>query len=1080
MKTFDVLDPNLDVRGCFFLEASAGTGKTFAIEHLICRLLLEGKSAIDQFLVVTFTRAATRELKQRIRNNLQKALSCLEKGDKDSLAYLQNVERETARSRLEAAIIRFEEAHVFTIHGFCQKMLADFPLEAQGAFGGEIGEYIAEKRRAIDEFLRGEIDDSYSGSQIDRLIRLCRGDIQTVKKRLLDTDDHMVKQIISWPESLDRLEKEFCEIGKTKEIDLSAMISDFTLLAPLYKKIKVEEHIAQVELLYEVLQSGSRALLEKLIDEKDLFLELWNEGNRKKRSKPPEENFLVDPSLFDELHDRIWPLLKPLRDPQQIFDRLAADFTQFWQERKQEKDLTTSDDFLQGMKRALGNRSFCRVVREKFKALIVDEFQDTDPLQWKIFQTLFFEPEPIAFIALVGDPKQSIYAFRSADIYTYLDAAKTVGSKQYLRTNFRSQVHLVNALNLLFSENPHWLSLPQAESSLPYHPVDAADQSVVPPFDDGRGSVHFFVAQTEIGRERKWPPTSVENDLFFPYIAQEIKDLIEKKGKGLDDFAILVKDRYQAERVFLYLQKQGFAATLRRAENLTQSELFSAFEHLFSAVVDPRGKAIHLLTTGPFLLWDQEKLLNAQENGELLEVKAALQNLGEVLEKHGLAVFLSTFFQMKFLGNTPLEILTIDRELSSYEDAMQIAELLLSSLGEGPVSAKKVFLFLRRLKHLSVEEEPLLRPRPSLEKTAIQIMTLHMSKGLEFPVVFALGVASRHMPIEQSPEVLAELDAEKMRQLYVALTRSAQRVYIPFFFSKEGRSPKLGEAAPIELFFHNTMGQDSFSSEEFVTHIQTLSQRADIGITLLEEKLSAPIFEKNEEKKPLLAPSSFHPHFTRVEVLSFTKLQLEKDAIEEPDREIEPTSSLSAGSETGIFLHKLLEQIFAQGLYRASKTEKRKALIDEFCRETPFEEQQTLIEQIVEKTLTHPIEDEQETFTLQEINSVLTEHEFAFSSGNDIVQGVIDLIAIYNGKVFLFDWKSNELGMGNYTLEGVEQSMHTHDYFLQAQIYYEALYSYFSALGLPFSFGKMVYVYLRAPFFYSFVPERYRQIQEIS
>ena len=172
MKIFNVLDPDLPIKGCYFLEASAGTGKTFAIEHLVARLIAEGVATIEQILVMTFTRAATRELKIRIQNRLRQTLL--------------SIEKEKAL-RVEKALLSFEQANIATIHGFCQRLLTQFPLESGAPVGGELGEWAEEIRQAVDQFLREELDHRYSGAPVGAASPLVSWRYRTAKKRLIDT-----------------------------------------------------------------------------------------------------------------------------------------------------------------------------------------------------------------------------------------------------------------------------------------------------------------------------------------------------------------------------------------------------------------------------------------------------------------------------------------------------------------------------------------------------------------------------------------------------------------------------------------------------------------------------------------------------------------------------------------------------------------------------------------------------------------------------------------------------------------------------------------------------------------------------
>ena len=189
----------------------------------------------------------------------------------------------------------------------------------------------------------------------------------------------------------------------------------------------------------------------------------------------------------------------------------------------------------------------------------------------------------------MGDPKQSIYRFRGADVYTYLRAAEHVKESASLNTNFRAQKALVHALNTLFSQaaNGKWLPLPSQEKFLSFVPVQSPEGREESKLKDGKGSIHFFLAQGEQGRERNFPTRKMEEAFFLPFIAQEIQRLMSEEGFSFRSFAILIKDRFQGERVEIYLKQLGIPSASSRGRNLFDSKGFAVMQHLLEAQSDP-------------------------------------------------------------------------------------------------------------------------------------------------------------------------------------------------------------------------------------------------------------------------------------------------------------------------------------------------------------------------------------------------------------------------------------------------------------------------------------------------------------
>ena len=995
MNTFDILSQETSILGNWFLQASAGTGKTFTIEHLFVRLILESDLPLDQILVVTFTRAAARELKMRIRLNLEKVLQ-----EPQAFPYLKNC---VSKDKIQEALLAFDQAQIFTIHGFCQKMLQEYAFEAGIGLKTEPWTLEEERREALSFFRKAMA--KYSHSQRNILLKKFRNDIGSLIKNLLK-ETLSLKILESFEVSLQKVN------GLFQTMPYFPLAHIFEQEVIHYKKMTDPQFLLQARFLDEYLLKKSCSLeeLDQLLLQKPYFLEGLEESNLKVKSI----GHSLDQNL-SYLRKHLLPIIQEISDPALILKDLAS----YWKKEKQQlslmKDKISPDEILEKMEESLACPSFLKQVRKKYQAVIVDEFQDTDQIQWNIFDQLFLSVNMKA-IYLVGDPKQSIYAFRQADIYTFLGASKKFPFHAHLGTNYRSEPGLLHMLNKLFCPTP-WIDLPAWGETLPVLPVKAGKQ--------GEGELHFFVAEGKLGREKRWPSSELEREYFFPFIVQEIQ-----KVSGTCSIAILVKDRFQALRIHTFLQKWNCVSSIQRGASLGESLALSALQELTSALVKQDLSLIKKTLLGPLIGWTEADL--TEDN--IFFAREQFSKLGSLFKERGFGAFWGEFLDTKWPLSTILERLVSLPDLNLYHDLQEIVQKAIMEK-----DSERICSFLEELKTSEVTDRILGEP------TGIQIMTTHASKGLEFDVVFALGLVSRTMARDSSEGELKELDAEKMRQLYVALTRAKQKLYAPLAIDLDQKPVALGEASPMELFWdrvkpildeypHTLLNQTSFS----------LSSYHSSKTTILHPPLPCPS----------LPPAEF--------ILSFSSLA--KPSSHTPIS-FSPTA-LPSGAETGIILHRIFEKVLPA-------QERLESIITEEVAGTLLEPWIKEITALVEKTLTLPLT----TFSLKDIAlaKMQPEMEFLFSTKTGLMKGYIDLWFEKDGKYFIVDWKTNLLEA--YDLPHLEQAMNEGDYFLQAAIYTSALKKYIAMFDpRPFNewFGGVCYLFVRGPACFHFYPEESR------
>ncbi|MBS0620354.1 MAG: UvrD-helicase domain-containing protein [Verrucomicrobia bacterium] len=1033
MSAFDVLSRDLSVFSPYFLEASAGTGKTFAIEHLVTRLLIEGENPLllEQVLVVTFTRAATRELKSRIRKNLYKTEIAL-KSKETTLDYLVAlIERgeeaiAEALSRVERALICFDRAQIFTLHSFCHKALQEFAWEARVPFSLQDPDeksHLPLLEEGVKEVLRTGLT-SFSPGQIRLLLKKLPFE-KWVPRLVSAVQDR--KKIASFPpfsECFHAFQNALASLGKIEGFEEAVRAQ-----MPLFKQMTGPEIPSQIALLDKILEKKSATTEE--FDQlllNDLFLEKMEKGNLKARAEMPTS------SLIPSVQRALLPSICAAKDPRKIFLQLAKTCIEKCNPLLESAQALPPDALVEKMGEAIHSPDFVKALRQKYHAAIIDEFQDTDPLQWKIFHTLFHGH--VRAFCLVGDPKQSIYAFRSADVYTYLSARAALGegARRYLDTNYRSTPALVAALNRLFSLAPKgWMPLPARNEGLDVPAVKAKSVGV-----EQAGAVQFFIAETKKGRSRVWPPYSIEEEKLFPFIAKEILHAKEARKIDWDAFAILVKDRYQAMRLVDFFKRYQMPAAFHRGGSLLETRAYPALKELIAAVLKPRRRGYLRCALGGPLFGRSE----ADLQGDLLPELAQFEIWHALLMEKGFSAFFHSFLHSDW-----------KKERSLYLDLRRLAELIIE---EGVLSGQ-VLTFLEELPFL---DENRLKIPPQEEKGSIVIMTMHMSKGLEFDTVFALGLASRHEVGDEAlvrdgqtllrtvydPEDLAsqqmvqERDAEKLRQLYVSLTRAKERVYIPLVLDLEEKLIERGTGAPIELFL-STLCKHLNLDEV---------QKALPGFTcqLIPQIALEPIPPR--ETPPLSARPSLHLP-DQGTLCSFSSLATKQT----PQTHTTPPADLilPLGAETGQMLHLLFEKIFQSSFHHPlNPTAIRHLLAD----------QADLLYPWFEELLTTPLFPGGFPLTAVPGNQVLTEMQFYYPFAKGLMKGFADLFFSYEGKYYLLDWKSNYLE--NYSVEKIEEAMRAHDYFLQAEIYAEALARYVKLFdNRPFDtcFGGAIYYFIR-------------------
>lgn len=795
--------------GRSLIEASAGTGKTWTLTALYARLLLERELSVGQILVVTYTTAATAELRERIRARLAELLALYEGGVSGD-AFLNELHRrypgEAARRRLLLAVHGFDEAAIFTIHGFCQRALQDSAFEAGGDFDAELTQ---DDREVLDALL----GDAW---------RHVLADADPAWARFL------AKQRIT-PATLrqalrSHLGKPYLQVEPREpagEDELDAASAAWQCAAALWQA----EGYAWVEVLREhggLSQSTHKtAKLPLWSAELDAYFAdpaaLFEapEGLAKLGAaallKATKKNFEAPQSAVAEALDALSSALesalpagrqKLIALQVELLDRLNVELPK----RKAAQRLLAFDDLLNNLNEALlsaAGDDLAARLREQYPLALIDEFQDTDPIQYAIFDRVYRDGGDLCF---VGDPKQAIYAFRGADLATYLQARDDAERQYDLPFNYRSTPELIAALNQLF-DRPQ----PFAEHGLNYPPVSAGKKSratLVLPEQDGTAPLGLVW----LGDESLNKATAGE--LAALDTARRIAGLLAASASGEayfeddgeitplkgGDIAVLVSNHREAASVAAELAARGVPSVRRGRDSVWHSEEAAELAAVLAAYAEPGREGVLRYALATRLLGrDAAQIARCQEvEQEWDRERAAAEQYHQLWQQQGFMRVFRAWLDQERVAERLLAGIDGERRLTNL---LHLGELLQAESLQRPGLEPLLAWFQAQRGSEGAGEDALLRLESDAER--VQIVTIHTSKGLEYPLVFCpflwdgrlLGqhTDSARCHDEQGQPLLdlgsARLDerlqaarresfAEKLRLTYVALTRARDRLWL--------------------------------------------------------------------------------------------------------------------------------------------------------------------------------------------------------------------------------------------------------------------------------------------------------------
>lgn len=1073
------------------IEASAGTGKTFTIEHLVIEILLNTDTRLDQILAVTFTEKAAAELRARIRASIEKTLREEMAAEAGPEIPLDN----DKVCRLEAALFSFERAPIHTIHSFCHRMLTELAFQSGARMSVEVADartlfheaFRAElrERLASDEWmgpLLGEwLDDDRDSDRLEDLL------FDAHRRRYLDSGATrrntaaFMEFIATFDKATLMSESRATKRGKTPSANLDAVaeairgsggdisrfargldLVDITRLASLAPAPQASQKTLRF------LRAAGRVQYAVTLEARVIDTFLPSVAERLDRLK--RERGVID---FDDMPGWLWSALEGSQG-----ERLAA------------------------------------TLRERFRFGLVDEFQDTDDLQWRIFRRIFVEGDGNR-IAVIGDPKQAIYAFRDADVFTYLKAKQELREKHEagfvpLIQNFRATSDLIDAINLIFAREPAPAFF--ADGDIAYDSPVTCGRPEMQARRAGAAIKPVTIFSIPAGARLSARRYRMQ---IGKQIAATLKDLLNgvspleitghaAKVVSARDIFVLTRTLMESREIAQHLREAGVPYAFYKQDGLFQTREAGHVLDTLRAVAEPHRRSHRLKAWAtPFFGVELRDLPGLDDVPPSHPLMARMLEWKALADQRRFAELFGAMLHGSGLAARELLLADSQRELTNYE---HIFEILLENAFSGTPDILDLIQMLAGWVDggdLPPGENPGVQ-RLESERDAVQIMTVHKAKGLEAEVVVLFGGYAHGPPQRDRVSVFhengarqvvagnasraaaksvidSESDAEDERLLYVALTRAKAKLYLALFQPDATLQKPNGYYRKLNDRLNALAAAGGNEGELFDKLIETIALQGRPALHAVERPDADEAMESSAPPELLLSDEGEHQLAkSRAELVarhrplsieSYTSLQRRAAIQDESDKsffkydldvdggDVVTPKDLPGGRAVGIFLHEVIERVDLAQLAGASDLETWKSapevqeLLASAARrhQVPnFDAWRERGAEIVFNTLRSPValgaevagslascsgtREMEFTFPIPARNHLLfglqTEGNWKIERG--LLIGFVDFVFRFDDRIYFADWKSDLLP--SYDPETI--AAHVSDrYAVQAGIY---------------------------------------------
>ncbi len=938
----------LELSGTNLIEASAGTGKTYAIVCLYLRLLIERQLSPQQILVVTYTEAATKELRGRVQRRIREAIKVLESAETDD-PFLKRfcaglTSPGQARETLVRALLLFDTASIFTIHGFCLRVLQDHAFESGSLYDTElVTDQKKLVRETVDDFWRMRFFSRSapllelalrSGFDADYFMTFVSGILGAATVRIMP--QYSPKQVADIEESCRTLFVRVQQEWRSSHTSIRELLETD-------KGLSRSEKNYRSDLLPELFEGMAEFTADdspfRLFAGFEKFSAGFMAQQQLKKQPPPQHPFF---NLCDEL----------LQAVQQRLLALHGELITFCQSelplRKQQRNIRFFDDLLTNLHAALTGENggaLSAALRQTYPAALIDEFQDTDPLQYDIFRHIYAGSG--LPLLLIGDPKQAIYSFRGADIFSYLQAAsETAPDKRFtLTVNWRSTPALLRGLNSIFGASPQ----PFVYDAITFYPATAGvvDEQTSTAGPEGHAPLQIWhLPPAENGK-----PLTIEQASSKATLATAVEIarlLLDGTPEGQTvlpgDIAVIVRTNRQARLMQETLRTLSIPSVMRSDLSVFATHEAQEVCTLLLALSDPSSetKVRAALATD---------LLGATGNdiAQLIENEQAWEHhLSRFSAYHqtwldkGFMVMSRMLMAEEGVRGRLLGHADGERRLTNLLHCFELLHETACQQQLGPEAM--VTWFSERT--MTREPGEAYQIRLETDDKTVRIVTIHLSKGLEYPVVFCpftwsstpdcgrvitfhehfqmvkdFGSASytehRQLAAEESL-------AENLRLLYVALTRARRRCYL--VAAQVGSGGKNCGQPPLAYLLHDA--DDEVTMEQRLQELATACPDA-LAVSSIADESAQPLPLSAAQHCQIAAPRTMRTtikHDWRV--TSFTAFAARDSHQHElPDRDepqldviarVPPPTETPAGksiftfprgAQAGIFMHELFEKL---------------------------------------------------------------------------------------------------------------------------------------------------------------------------